>query len=748
MSDRNLSSGRSERHFTRQARLVVCLAVLLLVTGVAQKAYRLSLPTTGWSTLEAVGPAQPILERNLLGNPSPLQPGDALLAFEGMSYEVLAPRARAFAPPPESFQAGEAVRFTISRQGEVIDLEVPLYHWTPAALMQALLLRLKEDYATLLGLLIATFVFWQRPRSTAAQLLFLFYVTKMVIGISRVVAPQTVADALFPLAALSSTLFSHLSYTLLLAPLILHLCFSFPEPKPLLNRYPRLLWLIYGLPCVLFFTLPPHLLIPVTGVYALLGALAFFHTFVTATDPVRRAQVRWVTFGFAAASLSWLLWVLGALDVLDGLLIGMLVAPSELILIACLAVALLRYRLFDIDLVINRTLVYLSLSACVVALYVLVVGSLGTLLQLQGNLLVSLVATGLVAVLFQPLRERLQRSVDRLMYGERNDPYRLLAKLSQDSAATLTPQNVIPTMLKTVVHGLKLPYGSVLLYLDDDEVVAEQGHAATEPVVFPLLHQGERIGEMHVEPRSPTEPFTPADMHLLETVAQQVSVAAHSVRQTLELKRSRERLITTREEERLRIRRDLHDGLGPTLAGLNLQVNSLRRLIRDDPATEAAVNELRNELKGAIGEIRGLVYDLRPPSLDQLGLTGALKQLTENLSPPGDPASVLPGITLALPESLCLPPATEVAVYRIVQEALTNVVKHAQAHSAMVMIELGRELNLCIQDDGQGMREGYRAGVGLRSMRERAEELGGQLHINAQPGQGTRISVRLPLPIS
>lgn len=363
--------------------------------------------------------------------------------------------------------------------------------------------------------------------------------------------------------------------------------------------------------------------------------------------------------------------------------------------------------------------------------------------------MVSLLATGLVAALFQPLRERLQVSVNRLMYGERDEPYVLLARLSRKIEGSLIPERVLPTILETFTQSLKLPYASLLLYRDDGaEVVADYGRTDTaakpaDPVVFPLTHQGETFGELRLEPRSPDETFSPGELALLRTIAQQVSVAAYAVRQTLDLRRSRERLINAREEERLRIRRDLHDGLGPALAGLNLQASSLKSLITTQPdAAQAAVDELRSGLRKTVDEVRQIVHDLRPPSLDQLGLKGALEQLVEGLGMSSKGNAIK--ITTDIPESLTLPPATEVAVYRVTQEALSNALKHARASHVAVTLTLECSLRLTIRDDGIGIPEHYRAGVGLRSMQERVEELRGSFEIASWPHQGTIIRVGLP----
>src|SRR5215207_9037713 len=408
-------------------------------------------------------------------------------------------------------------------------------------------------------------------------------------------------------------------------------------------------------------------------------------------------------------------------------------------------IAILRYRLYDIDVVINRTLVYGALSACVVGIYVLVVVALGTVFQARGNLAVSLLATGFVAVLFQPLRSRLQRSVNRLMYGERDDPYAVLSRLGQRLEAALAPDAALNTVVQTVAQALKLPYAEISLKQGHGFLTAASyGSPLGEPETLPLVYQREEIGRLVLSPRAPGERFSDADRSLLEDLARQAEVAVHAVRLTTDLQHSRERLVTTREEERRRLRRDLHDGLGAQLAGLNVQAGALRRLIPHDPdAADELVVELREELHSAISDIRRLVYDLRPPALDDLGLVEALRQLAERYGSEDEQLSVLVEVPEDLPN---LPAAVEVAVYRITQEALTNVARHAQAKSCVVRLAINEEVGLEIFDDGVGIPAEPSAGVGLSSMRERASELGGSCVVQSIPQGGTQVLVHLPLP--
>jgi signal transduction histidine kinase len=212
------------------------------------------------------------------------------------------------------------------------------------------------------------------------------------------------------------------------------------------------------------------------------------------------------------------------------------------------------------------------------------------------------------------------------------------------------------------------------------------------------------------------------------------------MRLTTDLQRSRERLVTAREEERRRLRRDLHDGLGPALATLSLQAEAARDAVSTEPALAVSLmNDLITQTQAAITDIRRLVYDLRPPALDDLGLVAAIRAQAIRYEHLGLQ------VTVKAPESLPpLPAAVEVAAYRIIQEALTNIVRHAHAHTCLIRLTLDNELHLEITDDGRGIPADRPVGVGLRSMHERTAELGGSCIVEALSGGGTRIQVILP----
>ena len=460
-----------------------------------------------------------------------------------------------------------------------------------------------------------------------------------------------------------------------------------------------------------------------------------------------RQQIKWLAF---AASLIpvWFLINSPVEQAFPSLFLAIDTLALAAVPIAA-GIAILRHRLYDIDLVINRTLVYAALTACVVGIYVLVVGYLGALFRTGGDLAISLVATGLVAVLFAPLRDRLQRSVNRLMYGERDDPYAVISYLGERLKATDAPEAVLPAIVETVAGALKLPHAAIALKRDGDgfETAAAHGAPSGEPLVLPLAYGTETIGQLILSPRAPGEPFDPADKRLLDALARHAEAAAYAVRLTADLQKSRERLVNAREEERRRLRRDLHDGLGPQLATLTLKLDAARNLLAQEPqAADALLAGLKAQTQAAISDIRRLVHDLRPPALDELGLIPAIREQANSYSPYGLNVSV------EAPESDRLPPlpaAVEVAAYRIVQEALTNVARHAEARACRVRLSIGRGLELKITDDGIGLPEDRRAGVGLFSMRERAAELGGTCAVEpAGPAGGTLVLARLPLPAS
>jgi signal transduction histidine kinase len=511
----------------------------------------------------------------------------------------------------------------------------------------------------------------------------------------------------------------------------------------------------YGIPAItealdLFMQIGQLLLL-----VGLVGSIAAFAVRFRRSRDLEREQMKWLAYAIGLMILGMIVVIILPFTLPDQTLAANLsIAITNLSILGiavAASIAILRYRLYNINLVVNRTLLYAALTVSVIVIYVLLVGGLSALFQAQGNLIIVLLATGLVALIFQSLRERLQRGVNRLMYGQRDEPFNVLARLGEKLEGALSPEVIYPTIVETVSQTLKLPYAAIAVKRGGAfETVESYGKPDQDPIIFPLTYQGEIIGRLLVSRRAPNEALSPADERLLRNIARQAGAAVHAAQLTVDLQRSRQQLVANREEERRRLRRDLHDGLGSTLAALNLQAGALKRTIKQDPdEAEIMVEELRTDVRSAIDDIRRLVYELRPPVLDELGLAAAVRaQAARYQKPDGDDGSRRAGLQISVeaPEALPhLPAAVEVAAYRIVQEALANVAHHAQARHCLIRLALDDSLRIEVADDGIGLPPSKNGGLGLLSMRERALELGGDCRIVSKAGSGTRVRASLPL---
>ncbi|MGY1915249.1 sensor histidine kinase [Blastococcus sp. SYSU DS0973] len=405
-------------------------------------------------------------------------------------------------------------------------------------------------------------------------------------------------------------------------------------------------------------------------------------------------------------------------------------------------VAVLQYDLYDLRHAVNRTLTYGVLTAAVVAVYVVVVTSAGALLGAHGSGWLPLMAAAVIAVALQPMRDAVQRSVNRLTYGTWDDPSELVGRLGERLADAAAPEQSLPTVVDALADSLRLPYVAVL----DAEgaVLASRGTPAERTHDVALVHERARVGVLRV---AGVRPGRSVDV-VLRTLAAQLAPVVRALELAGELRASRERLVLSREEERRRLRRDLHDGLGPSLAGLTLRVDTARNTVGKDPAVDRALMELRDDVQAAVADVRRVVEDLRPAALDDLGLVGAVEALARRLAP-GPLAVVVEACAPALP---ALAAATELAAYRITQEAVTNAVRHAGRTAGRVHVRIGTEaerlLTLVVEDDGCGsvFRSGSSGrGNGLTTMREWADELGGVLTVDDRAGGGTVVCAALPL---
>ncbi|MBD0292644.1 MAG: sensor histidine kinase [Jiangellaceae bacterium] len=460
-------------------------------------------------------------------------------------------------------------------------------------------------------------------------------------------------------------------------------------------------------------------------------------------DALERQQMRWlVGTGVLALSAGLAGWLV------PDLLLGQSL-PTQWIGLAALpfvfglAVALLRHRLFDLDVVLNRGLVYGLLTASVVTLYLVVVTALTSVMRGSSTTPAAIVATAVIAVAVNPLRVVLQRGVDRMMYGERRDPYSALSRLGRRLDDAGDGDQLLPAVARDIADALRVPY--VAIELEPPGPPVEAGHRPAwltddRLVERPLVDRAERIGRLRVAPRTPAEPLSRADQRLLDDLTRRVGAAARELSLRLDLQRSRERLVLAREEERRRLRRALHDELGPAIAGLGLRTEAARQLVDTDPRSAAeALVTVRDGTQGLVADIRRLAYDLRPPALDELGLAAALRQHADDVGQPK--------VTVTAADDFGdLPAAVEAAAYRIAVEALTNTIRHA--HATACSIRLGTTdgwLEVRVADDGRGLPPDLHAGVGMTAMRERAAELGGSVRVESRAGGGTLVVASLPV---
>lgn len=406
-------------------------------------------------------------------------------------------------------------------------------------------------------------------------------------------------------------------------------------------------------------------------------------------------------------------------------------------------VAILRYRLYDLDIVLNRAIVYTVLSGLIALVYLGLVAFAQLVVGVDRGLVTQVVATVVAAATFQPARGRIQHAVDTLFYGDRSRPYEALSRLGVLLEHAPVPETVLPGVVESVATALRLPYAAIALREGDEWVTAAaHGEPVRDTEKFPMVYQDEAIGYLTVGRRTVGGDFGHADRRLLADLARQAGVAAHGVQLTLALQRSRAALVTAREEERRRLRRDLHDGLGPALAGVTLGLHAAGQNVRRAP--DRAVEQLAQlagQVEEAVRDIRRLVYGLRPPALDELGLAQAIRREAARLE--GGEAGLAIAVDLPDDGLGALPAAVEAAAYRIITEALTNVSRHARARTCAVRLRRGPSLEVEVLDDGLGL-SGQPSGVGLTAMRERAAELGGTCRIESL-APGTRILARLPI---
>jgi signal transduction histidine kinase len=427
-------------------------------------------------------------------------------------------------------------------------------------------------------------------------------------------------------------------------------------------------------------------------------------------------------------------------------------------------ISIFKHRLYDIDLVISRTLVYGSLAVLITAIYVGIAVGIGTLIGSAGkpNLALSIVATAVVAVGFQPARERVQRLADRAVYGKRATPYEVLSQFSERVAESYASEDVLPRMARVLGEGTNADLAEVWLRRDEalhraaafplDDAAPAAVHLNGTALAIPgadrsvvVRHQGEVLGALTVTKRR-GEQITPIEVKLMDDLAHQAGLVLKNVGLTadlqarlVELRASRQRLVAAQDDERRRLERNLHDGAQQHLVALKVKLGLAEMLLgRDEQRAYATLGQLKDDADEALETLRDLARGIYPPLLANRGLATALSAQARKATLP---------VTIEADGVGRYSQDTEAALYFCILEALQNIQKYAQATSAVVRLrKIGDQLSVEVADDGRGFDVAATSrGNGLTNMEDRLDALGGTLHIASAPGHGTTLSAVIPV---
>jgi signal transduction histidine kinase len=507
-------------------------------------------------------------------------------------------------------------------------------------------------------------------------------------------------------------------------------------------------------PVAAFLDGPGYAVVLVLGVISVASLIIRYRR----ADEAQRQQIKWFVFGVA---------ILAAYFVIDGILIALGVGPGRIVETVASAVAflalplgagigMLRYRLYDIDLVINRTVLYGVLAVFISGVYVAIVVGVGALVGSRGNLFLSIVATAIVALAFQPVRQWARHVANRLVYGKRATPYEVLSEFSEHLGDAYSTDAVLPRMAGMIGEATGAERAAVWVRVGDEfretagwpeergamrSLRAEGDELPEFPDgerAFAVRHQGELLGTLSVS-TSRRESLNPTQQKLIEDLAGQAGLILRNVRLIEELRASRQRLVTAQDEERRRLERNIHDGAQQQLVALAVKVRLARTLAaKDAERAQSLLEELQGETQEALENLRDLARGIYPPLLADQGLASALQAQARKVPFPVRVESN--GIGRYSAE-------TEATAYFCVLEALQNATKYAEASSAT--IRLGREdghLLFSVADDGRGFDpEMTSPGSGLQNMTDRVEALGGSLAVESTPGHGTTVTGRIPV---
>ncbi|TMC41803.1 MAG: sensor histidine kinase [Chloroflexi bacterium] len=471
-------------------------------------------------------------------------------------------------------------------------------------------------------------------------------------------------------------------------------------------------------------------------------------------DGQDRQRLKWL---MAATTLLLLSFALNLTVVLNDLLIPLVAAAVPI----AIGIAILRYRLYDIDLIINKTLVYGGLAAVITAVYVLVVINIGALVGGSQRLWLSLLTTAVIALAFQPLRARAQRLANRLVYGKRATPYEALSQFSEHLSETFSHEDILDRMARILAQGTGAERAEVWVRAGQRLVLASSSPPAAEPLtplvmqngtlpemqrdtIVPVSHAGELLGALAVDKKR-GETMNAVEQKMVTDLAGQAGLVLKNAglnRELLarldDLRASRQRLVTAQDEERRRIERNLHDGAQQHLIALKMKVGLAEGVAEPDSKARAILAQLKHDADEAIDNLRELARGIYPPLLASDGLGPALRAHSHRVTVP---------VELELEDMPRQPREVEGAIYFCCLEALQNVVKYAQASRVRLRVWLSAStITFRVEDDGKGFDPAAVVrSSGLQNMRDRLEALGGSITIQSALGKGTVVEGRLPL---
>jgi signal transduction histidine kinase len=728
----------------RSRRIALSVALWLLILPGVLLVVRMALPADGVLTIP---PGQTFADGGVALSPAGTVPGisgnDVLVAVNGVpASDVLAARhSRSTAP-------GEALTYQVRHAGELRDVVVRLR--AHPDLLQLIGSQQPDVLVVSLAMLVlAGWLLRRRPDERAAHAFLLFAAGWASSAVSALAWPQVVdfwARPWFVVWADVGTggyLVSGMA-TLLFA-------MTFPVAG---ERVARHTWVAAAVVPLVFSA----------GFAVWVASHGTRTTDFTAVNA--GAEICWQVCTLAALGVIAVRWlrlrhdlearrriqivVVGLATTLLIVLAGKwLAVPAGrvgfglilLIFPASVAIALTRRNLYELNLALNRALVAFGSATVLLALYLGVAVATAQLTRDSGPL-VALPAAGVVAVAFAPIRAWVQKLVSRRLFGAADDPQLLLHRLGVRLEASDDPESLVAAVVETAGETLRLPYAAMQLVTEDGEwrVAHERGEPVADPEAFDVTVGDRLVGRLVAAPRRDAGVLSPLDRRTLADLARHSGVAARVVALLTDLRVAQQRLLVAREEERHRIHRDLHDGVGPALVGLTLQLEVAADLAGDGELG-SLTRRLHREAARTTDDVRRMVRNLRPGELEELGLPAAVAAAASRLASPHAPTFDL-DTPASLPE---LNAQVEDAAYKICLEAMTNVVKHSNAsHCTIRLRHTPTTLDIEISDDGCGIAAEATTGTGMHSMRERAFAVGGELDITTANSAGTTVVARLP----